>query len=101
MATHSSTVAWKIPWTEVPDRLVSGIAKSHTRLSNFTPSSCPALPANSLPSEPPGKPYMWQMVQVVRLNSQSSWGLGILNNSTSPQEDCESRDLQQLTLCIS
>jgi hypothetical protein len=57
MATHSSTVAWKIPWTEVPDRLVSGIAKSHTRLSNFTPSSCPALPANSLPSEPPGKPY--------------------------------------------
>ena len=23
MATHSSTVAWKIPWTEVPDRLQS------------------------------------------------------------------------------
>ena len=23
MATHSSTLAWKIPWTEVPDRLQS------------------------------------------------------------------------------
>jgi len=23
MATHSSTIAWKIPWTEVPGRLQS------------------------------------------------------------------------------
>ena len=23
MATHSSTLAWKIPWTEEPDRLLS------------------------------------------------------------------------------
>ena len=23
MATHSSTLAWKIPWTEEPDRLQS------------------------------------------------------------------------------
>ena len=23
MATHSSTLAWKIPWTEMPDRLQS------------------------------------------------------------------------------
>ena len=23
MATHSSTLAWKIPWTEKPDRLQS------------------------------------------------------------------------------
>ena len=23
MAIHSSTLAWKIPWTEVPDRLQS------------------------------------------------------------------------------
>ena len=27
MATHSSTLAWKIPWTEKPDRLVHGVAK--------------------------------------------------------------------------
>ena len=35
MATHSSTLAWKIPWTEEPGRLVHGIEKSRTRLSDF------------------------------------------------------------------
>ena len=31
MATHSSTLAWKIPWTEEPDRLQSmGFAKCQT-----------------------------------------------------------------------
>ena len=28
MATHSSTLAWKIPWTEEPGGLVSGVAES-------------------------------------------------------------------------
>ena len=37
MAIHSSTLAWKIPWTEEPDRLQSsGVSKSRTRLSDFT-----------------------------------------------------------------
>ena len=38
MATHSSTLAWKIPWTEESGRLyiVHGVAKSRTQLSNFT-----------------------------------------------------------------
>ena len=31
MATHSSTLAWKIPWTEEPGRL-----QSMARLSDFT-----------------------------------------------------------------
>ena len=31
MAPHSSTLAWKIPWTEEP-----GVAKSLARLSDFT-----------------------------------------------------------------
>ena len=31
MATHSSTLAWKIPWTEEPWRAaVHGVAKSRT-----------------------------------------------------------------------
>ena len=34
MAPHSSTLAQKIPWTEEPG--VHGVAKSRTRLSNFT-----------------------------------------------------------------
>ena len=35
MATHSSILAWEIPWTEEPDGLtVHGVAKSQTRLSD-------------------------------------------------------------------
>ena len=34
-ATHSSIPAWKIPWTEEPNRLLAhGAAKSWVRLSN-------------------------------------------------------------------
>ena len=32
MASHSSTLAWKIPWMEEP----GGAARSRTRLSHFT-----------------------------------------------------------------
>ena len=35
MATHSSILAWEIPWTEDPGGLQSmGVTKSQTRLSN-------------------------------------------------------------------
>ena len=38
MATHSGTLAWKIPWTEEPGRLhkVHGVAKGWTWLRDFT-----------------------------------------------------------------
>ena len=37
MASHSSTLAWRIPWTEEPGSLQSmGSLKSQTRLSDFT-----------------------------------------------------------------
>ena len=37
MATHSSILAWRIPWTEKPGGLQStGSQKSRTRLSDFT-----------------------------------------------------------------
>ena len=37
MATHSSILAWRILWTEEPERAtVHGVAKSRTRLSDFT-----------------------------------------------------------------
>ena len=41
MATHSSTLAWRIPWMEKPGILpmdggVHGVAQSQTRLSDFT-----------------------------------------------------------------
>ena len=36
IATHSSILVWRIPWTEEPGELQSGVgvAKSQTRLSN-------------------------------------------------------------------
>ena len=34
MATHSSILAWKIPWTEEPGRLQRVATKSRTQLSN-------------------------------------------------------------------
>ena len=36
MAPHSSTLAWKIPWTEEPGGLQSMGLLSQTRLSDFT-----------------------------------------------------------------
>ena len=38
MAPHSSTLAWKIPWTEMGAwwAAVHGVAGSRTRLSDFT-----------------------------------------------------------------
>ena len=36
MATHSSSLAWKIPWTEEPGGLQSMGSQSQTRLSDFT-----------------------------------------------------------------
>ena len=36
MASHSSTFAWKIPWTEDPGGLQSMGSLSQTRLSYFT-----------------------------------------------------------------
>ena len=37
MATHSSTLAWKIPWMDEPSGpTVRGVTKSWTQLSDFT-----------------------------------------------------------------
>ena len=37
MATHSSILAWEIPWTEEPGELtVHGVTKSQTQLNNET-----------------------------------------------------------------
>ena len=49
MAIHSRTIAWKIPWTEEPDRLQS--AKSAAKLLQ----SCPTL-CDPIDGSPPGSP---------------------------------------------
>ena len=51
-ATHSSTLAWKIPWTEGRGRLQSLGWKSQTQLSDFTFTFTPqvALVVKNLPA---------------------------------------------------
>ena len=51
MATYSIILAWRMPWPEEPGGLQPMRSQRFRRLSNFTP----ALWADSLPPEPPGK----------------------------------------------
>ena len=48
MATHSSTLAWKIPWTEEPGRLQSAAAAKSLQL-------CPTL-CDHIDGSPPDSP---------------------------------------------
>ena len=45
MATHSSILAWRIPWTEEPGRLhtVHRVSKSRTRLKRLSMHACSPL----------------------------------------------------------
>ena len=84
MATLSSILAWTIPWTEEPGALQSmGFSRrayssglplpspGDLPNSGIEPRS-PALQADSLPSEPPGKPL--DMVQTdTNVGSPSSF----------------------------
>ena len=49
MATHSSVLAWKIPWTEDPGELQSAAAAAAAK----SPQSCPTL-CNPIDGSPPG-----------------------------------------------
>ena len=40
MGTHSSTPAWRIPWTEEPDGLQSAGSQSRTGLSDLAQAEC-------------------------------------------------------------
>ena len=59
MATRSSILAWKIPWTEEPGRLQSMESQSRTRLNDFipVPGECGKGPGETMTSrwklEPP------------------------------------------------
>ena len=50
MAIHSSTIAWKIPWTEGPCRLQSAAAAAAKSIQ-----SCPTL-CHPIDGSPPGSP---------------------------------------------
>ena len=47
MATHSSILAWRIPWTEEPDGLQSTEMQSQTQLNIWSPATR-AEPVNNI-----------------------------------------------------
>ena len=80
MTTHSTTLAWRVPWTEQPGGLhtVHGVAKGvrpdlateeQPQSASFLPSLC-LLPSSSsllpqslppfLPPPPQGTTHIWQ-----------------------------------------
>ena len=71
MATHSSILAWKIPWKEKPGRLQSIGSQSQTRLSDFTlsiPSRAVAhIPHYTTTSTLPSMTVCVQFLSHVRL----------------------------------
>ena len=40
MATHSSILVWRIPWTKEPGSIVQRVAKSWTRLKRLSMPTC-------------------------------------------------------------
>ncbi|CAN0549905.1 unnamed protein product [Rangifer tarandus platyrhynchus] len=56
LATHSSILAWRIPWTEEPGGLyiVHGVVKSQTQLSNSDTHGCRSLTQSCLTLQPHG-----------------------------------------------
>ena len=91
MAPHSSSLAWKIPWTEEPGGAeVHGVTKSRTRLSDFTftfhfhalekeMATYASVLAWRIPGigEPGGLPSMGSHSQTLKQRSSSSSSLYI------------------------
>ena len=65
METHSSTLAWKIPWTDggAWQATVHGIAKSWTQLSHFTFTLCSNFCVISLALS--SKPFIAFLIPVI------------------------------------
>ena len=60
MATHSSTLAWKIPWTEEPGGLPSwGRTRSDTTEATQQQQQLKQFPGDSVIKNPPAKQETW------------------------------------------
>ena len=60
MATHSSILAWRIPWIEEPGGLQSMRSQSQTQLSNFQFKFSEGLKAWNIISDIEEKLIKWQ-----------------------------------------
>ena len=73
MATHSSILAWKIPWMEEPHRLQFMGSKRIRHDWATSLSLSPALQADSLHSEPLRKPTMRIHIPKIAILEFSTW----------------------------
>ena len=69
MATHSSALAWKIPWTGEPGGLQSMGPQSQTRLSDFT--SLTSLTSYFITGEGNGNPLQYSCLK--NLMDRGAW----------------------------
>ena len=82
MATHTSTLAWKILWEELGRLSVHGVTKSQTQLSDFTSS----------PSSKTEKTFsdtgIHISIYLLIIHSPSSLCQGDVSSSNPPREGC-------------
>ena len=78
MATHSSILAWRIPWTEEPWwAAVRGIAQSQTRLKRLSTHTCVG--------ERNGNPLQYSCLESLR--DRGSWWAAICGVAQSRSEE--------------
>ena len=77
MATHSSTFAWRIPWTEEPDGLQS-------QFSSVT-QSCPIL-CDPMDCSTPVFPVFYQLPELAQ--TYVHWGHPTISSSVIPFSSC-------------
>ena len=94
MATPSSILAWKIPWTKEPGRLQSmGSQRVRRWLSNFTlhfaAAACPTL-CDPIDGSPPGSPVpgilQARTLEWVAISFSNAWkwSCSVVSNSSWP-----------------
>ena len=90
VATHSSTLPWKIPWMEEPGRLQSmGVAESRTRLSDFTSQFSSVTQSFLTLCDPmdcstPGFPVYQQLLELIQTRPLSWWRHPTISSSVVP-----------------
>ena len=71
MATHSSILAWKIPWTDKPGGS-HGATESAISEHTYTPACCNAGDAGTIPGQGPKIPYAEEQLSPQQLSPSAA-----------------------------
>ena len=100
MATHSSIIVWRIPWTEEPGGLQSMRSQSRTRLSDWV---C-VQPYTRIPFSPPSCQHLLFMVfLMMAILTRMRWYLTLILISIFliKDKDVEHLFINLLAICVS